>query len=140
MSGSSWAILFGILCCGLPLALAAFSLGLRLACHLADATIPGFFKGVAVGAGYLLLLLIEYVLIEIGLDYLHIHDSAGQADRVVARLLLVPMGLLSMVALNVPILDVGWKQSGRIVLTQILYAGLFGGGFILFGLLRHLLR
>jgi hypothetical protein len=129
----------GVLCCGFPVGLALYAIGLRLACHLAEAPVPGFFKSAGVGLASLVLM----VVVAWGLGGLTgaspLADEDGP-DRAIARLLMLPAAALAFALFYIPVLRLTPFQSVRVVLMQLIYAGLFLIGFILFGLFRAVVR
>jgi hypothetical protein len=127
----------GLLCCGFPVGLALYAIGLRLACHLSEAPVPGFFKSVGVGLASLVLLLV----VQWGVGTLTGVPPLAEEptpQRAVSRLLVLPAASLAFVVFYLPALGLSVFQSVRVVLMQLIYAGLFVVGFLMFGMFRSL--
>jgi hypothetical protein len=127
-----WAV---TCCCGLPLVLALYALGLRLACHISGVDVPGFFKSVGLGVFTVLVLVTVQVL---GAVYLGVGPfTATEADELLlARLALIGLCSAFFALLYVPVLEIRFGQGVRVVLVQLTYVGLFVIGWLLYSLAR----
>lgn len=127
----------GLFCGGFPVGLVLYAIGLRLACYLAEAPVPGFFK--ALGVTLLSLVLLFFVQWGVG-ELTGTSPLAEDAtpDRAVSRLLMFPAAAITFAILYIPALGASVFQSVRIILIQLVYAGLFIVGFVLYGLSRSI--